>query len=48
MKAKEILNKIQIRLEELASWSADGETLNYLDVYQILNEIREELWQNKN
>lgn len=43
MEAEEILNKIQTRLEELASWSADGETLNYLDVYQILNEIREEL-----
>lgn len=42
MEAEEILNKIQTRLEELASWSADGETLNYLDIYQILNEIREE------
>lgn len=48
MEAEEILNKIQTRLEELASWSADGETVNYLDIYQILNEIREELWKNKN
>ena len=42
-RTKEILNKVQSRLEELASWSVDGETLNYLDIYQILNEIREEL-----
>lgn len=43
MEAEEILNKVQSRLEELASWSDDGETLNIIDVYQILNEIRSEL-----
>ena len=43
MEAEEILNKIQSYLEELASWSADSEALNYLDIYQILNEIKEEL-----
>lgn len=42
METEEILNKVQSRLEELASWSVDGETLNYLDIYQILNEIKEE------
>lgn len=39
---KELLNKVQSRLEKLASWSDDGK-INYLDVCQILNEIKEEL-----